>query len=272
MTDDDMHILAGAYALNALSPEELEPFVDHLSVCDACAVEVREWQATLAELGQSVAVAPPPELRTRVLVGASRLPQLPPLPGVSLPISPPTTPTGPDDRAPDDSQWPTGRPGRVAPRHAARRSRRRSLLAAAAAVLVIGGTAAGVAVWQNQHQRGQVTVEEQISSVLAAPDVELRSASATGGGTITLLTSAERGEGVVVGHLPTIPSDRDYQVWAINADGQPRSLGLLPRAPATPRLLLPGIAITDTIAISKEPAGGSPQPHMNAVVVAVPLK
>jgi anti-sigma-K factor RskA len=266
MTDDDMHILAGAYALNALSPEELEPFVEHLSECDSCAVEVREWQATLAELGESMAVAPPAELRTRVLAGASRLPQLPPLTGLSLPTAPPTTPTGPEDLT-----TPSEGPARGVPRHAARRSRRRFWLAAAAAVLVIGGTA-GVAVWQHQQQPSRVTVEEQISSVLAAPDVKLQSASATGGGRITLLTSAERGEGVVVGHLPTIPSDRDYQVWAINAEGQPRSLGLLPRAPATPRLLLPGIATSDTIAISQEPAGGSPQPHMNAVVVAVALK
>ena len=271
MTDDDMHILAGAYALNALSPEELEPFVDHLSVCDACAVEVREWQATLAELGQSVAVAPPPELRTRVLVGASRLPQLPPLPGVSLPISPPTTPLGPDDRAPDDSQWPTGRPARVAPRHAARRSRRRSLLAAAAAVLVIGGSAAGVVIWQNQHQGGQVTVAEQIAAVISAPDVQLRSAPVSGGGKITLLTSAERGAGVMLGKkLATIPSSNDYQVWAVN-DAGARSLGLLPRGPATPRLLLAGIATGDTIAITEEPAGGSPQPTTD-ILVKVTLK
>jgi anti-sigma-K factor RskA len=271
MTDDDMHILAGAYALNALSPEELEPFVDHLSECETCAVEVREWQATLAELGQSVAVAPPPELRTLVLAGASRLPQLPPLTGLSLPTTPPTTPLGPDDRASDDLEQ--RRAARVAPRHAARRSRRRSLLAAAAAVLVIGGTAAGVVIWQNQHQPSQVTVEQQITAVISAPDVKLHKADVKGGGTINVLTSADRGEGVMLGQkLAPIPSDRDYQVWAIDVKGTPRSLGLLPRAPATPRLLLPGIVTSDTIAISKEPAGGSPQPNMNAVVVAVPLK
>ncbi|MEP6526887.1 MAG: anti-sigma factor [Nocardioidaceae bacterium] len=268
MTDDDMHILAGAYALNALSPEELEPFVDHLSECDTCAVEVREWQATLAELGQSVAVAPPPELRTLVLAGASRLPQLPPLTGLSLPTAPPTTPLGPDDRAPDDLQ--PRRLERAAPRHAARRSRRRSLLAAAAVVLVIGGTAAGVAIWQNQHQTGQVTVEEQISAVVSAPDAQVLSGTVKGGGEITVLASAQQGEGVLLGPaLPQIPTDRDYQVWAIK-DDVPRSLGLFPRAPATPRLLLPGIANSDAIAISKEPDGGSPQP--THVLAVVPLK
>jgi anti-sigma-K factor RskA len=268
MTDDDMHILAGAYALNALAPEELEPFVEHLSECESCAVEVREWQATLAELGQSVALAPPPELRTLVLAGASRLPQLPPLPGLSLPGAPPTTPLGPDDRAPDDS---LPRPARIAPRHAARRSRRRSWLVAAAAVLVIGGTAAGVAIWQNQQQTGQVTVDEQISAVLNAPDVKLKSGDVQGGGTITVLASADKGEGVVVGHLPTIPSDHDYQVWAVPAEGTPRSLGLLPRGTATPQLLLPGITSTDTIALTEEPAGGSPQPTP-PILVQVPLK
>jgi anti-sigma-K factor RskA len=267
MTDDDMHILAGAYALNALSPEELEPFVEHLSECDSCAVEVREWQATLAELGESMAVAPPPELRNLVLAGASRLPQLPPLTGLSLPSAPPTTPARPEDLT-----TPSARPERIAARHAARRSRRRSWLVAAAAVLVIGGTAAGVAIWQNQHQPSQVTVEEQIAAVISAPDVQARSGDVKGGGTITVLASADRGEGVMLGeNLAPIPSNRDYQVWAIDENG-PRSLGLLPRAPATPRLLLPGISSADTIAISKEPAGGSPQPNLDAVVVQVPLK
>jgi anti-sigma-K factor RskA len=264
MTDDDMHILAGAYALNALSPDELEPFVDHLSECDTCAVEVREWQATLAELGQSVAVAPPPELRTLVLAGASRLPQLPPLTGLSLPTAPPTTPLGPEDRAPDDLE--SRRAARVAPRHAARRSRRRSLLAAAAAVLVIGGTAAGVVIWHNQHQPSQVTVE----AVISAPDVKLHKADVKGGGTVTVLASADLGEGVVVGHLPTIPSEHDYQVWAVDTAGAARSLGLLPRGPATPQLLLPGITSTDTIALTEEPAGGSAQPTP-PILVAVPL-
>jgi anti-sigma-K factor RskA len=257
MTDDDMHILAGAYALNALSPEEFEPFVEHLNECDSCAVEVREWQATLAELGSSMAVAPPPELRSLVLAGASRLPQLPPLPGLPLPIAPPTEPTEPEEVTP------TPRLPRVAPRHVARPSRRRAWLAAAAAVLVIGGTAAGVVVWQNQQQPSQLTVQERIAQVIWAPDVEARSAKVKGGGTITVLASADRGEGVVLAEqLKSIPIKQDYQVWAINAAGNARSLGLLPREPTTPRLLLPGIKAGDIIAITREPAGGSPQPTM----------
>jgi hypothetical protein len=136
--------------------------------------------------------------------------------------------------------------------------------------LVIGGTAVGVAIWQNQHQPSQVTVEEQISSVLNAPDVKLKSGEVKGGGTVTVLASADLGEGVVVGHLPTIPSEHDYQVWAVN-DAGARSLGLLPRGTATPQLLLPGITSTDTIALTEEPAGGSAQPTP-PILVTVPLK
>jgi anti-sigma-K factor RskA len=269
MTDDDMHILAGAYALNALSPEEFEPFVEHLNECESCAVEVREWQATLAELGESMAVAPPPELRTLVLAGASRLPQLPPLPGVPLPTVPPAGPAEPTEET-----TLTPRPARVAPRHVARPSRRRAWLAAAAAVLVIGGTAAGVAIWQNQQQQqpSQLTAQERIAQVIWAPDVEARTSQVKGGGTITVLASAERGEGVVLAEqMTSIPSTKDYQVWALNAAGKPRSLGLLPREPTTPRLLLPGIRDSDTIAITEEPAGGSPEPTP-PVLVQVPLK
>lgn len=265
MTDDDMHILAGAYALNALSPEEFEPFVEHLNECESCAVEVREWQATLAELGESMAVEPPPELRTLVLAGASRLPQLPPLPGVPLPTVPPAGPAEPTLET-----TPTRRPARVAPRHAGRPSRRKAWLAAAAAVLVIGGTAAGVAIWQNQQQPSQLTAQERIAQVIWAPDVEARTSQVKGGGTITVLASAERGEGVVLAEqLPSIPSKKDYQLWAINAAGKARSLGLLPREPVTPRLLLPGITASDTIAITEEPAGGSPQPTMKPLGAVV---
>lgn len=54
---------------------------------------------------------------------------------------------------------------------------------------------------------------------------------------------------------PSAGEDRDYQLWAIGADGVPRSLGLLRGESLTvPTDLQPGV----TLAISLEPLGGAP--------------
>ena len=41
---NDTHALSGAYALDALSPEEAASFELHLQGCDTCRAEVREFR------------------------------------------------------------------------------------------------------------------------------------------------------------------------------------------------------------------------------------
>ncbi|MGN6132708.1 MAG: RskA family anti-sigma factor, partial [Nocardioidaceae bacterium] len=74
----DLHTLSGAYAIDALSPEEAEEFRTHLSACQVCRDEVRELREAAAKMGASEALGPPPALRARVLEAASRQPQQPP--------------------------------------------------------------------------------------------------------------------------------------------------------------------------------------------------
>ena len=50
----DLHTLAGAYAIDALSAEEAREFVKHLEECEACRDEVRELQSAAATLGAVV--------------------------------------------------------------------------------------------------------------------------------------------------------------------------------------------------------------------------
>ena len=69
-----MTLLAPAYALGALDPDDRREFEEHLSTCAACAAEVQSMSRITAGLGQTVTlVSPRPELRNRVLsaVGAS---------------------------------------------------------------------------------------------------------------------------------------------------------------------------------------------------------
>ncbi len=61
------------------------------------------------------------------------------------------------------------------------------------------------------------------------------------------------------------PEGQDYELWLIDADGVPRSLGLLrERVEQVGTLLAPGV----TLAISLEPAGGSPEPVPTGPVLA----
>ena len=77
------HTLSGAFVLDALSPEEAEQFRRHLQSCAVCREEVRELREAAARLGAVEAIAPPLELKTRVLAAADRTPQKPPRLGSS---------------------------------------------------------------------------------------------------------------------------------------------------------------------------------------------
>ena len=74
----DVHTLSGAYAINALSSDEADLFRAHLDACPACRQEVRELEAAAAQMGSAESLAPPADLKARVIAAAERAPQLPP--------------------------------------------------------------------------------------------------------------------------------------------------------------------------------------------------
>lgn len=87
-----------------------------------------------------------------------------------------------------------------------------------------------------------------------------------------------RGRLVVhAGHLPTRPSDREFELWALPAGGKPVSLGVLPGSGTTQRALTElqrqALANTTQVAVTLEPLGGSPtgQPTSTPLFVA-PLR
>jgi anti-sigma-K factor RskA len=63
----NLHALADAYALDALTGAERVRFTRHLASCATCPDEVRGLVATAAELGLAAAATPPPGLKGRVL-------------------------------------------------------------------------------------------------------------------------------------------------------------------------------------------------------------
>jgi anti-sigma-K factor RskA len=226
----DIHTLAGAYVLDAIEPDERASFETHLSQCDSCRQEVAALRRAAASLGESLATAPPPELRTRVLALAERTPQLPP----SV---------------------------RDLPSAAPRRRRTTRWLAAAAAVVAFA--AGGVAVQQalEDHPPAAVTAAEVFSS----SDAQTRTI-AIRGGQARIAMSRELGLiAFDASDMPTLPGGRTYQLWVIDDTG-PHSAGVVDR----PSLTLAIPAPDAQVALTTEPAGGSAQPTTEPLFTVEP--
>jgi len=245
-----IHTLAGAYALDALSADEAAYFEQHLAACDGCAQEVAELQGTVASLGSSAAEPPPADLRARVLAAARSQPQLPPL----------TARTGP-----------AATPGPSAPITSARSSRARRWMTAAAATVGVAAAAiaafaiAGADVWPfSEPNNAPVAVDplhQRVARVIDAPDAQSAATKIRGGGKLTVYNSSLLGKtAVVLNQLPRLDTKHDYQMWLVNDRGA-KPLAVVPRV-AQPEMLIPEVKPGVKIAITREPAGGSPQPTM----------
>lgn len=75
----DVHALSGAYALDALTPQEAAAFEVHLESCESCRTEVRSLREASAALADDVAEAPPEHLRGSVLAAIGTVRPLPPV-------------------------------------------------------------------------------------------------------------------------------------------------------------------------------------------------
>jgi len=234
----DLHTLAGAYALDALSPEETRAFAEHLAQCQPCQQEVAELQTTAVHLGLAASEPPPPTLRTTVLEAARQTRQVPPVP-----------------KSTDGARRRWDR-------------RRLRLLAAAAAAVVVAG-AGGLALGQALDDEPQP--QDPIAAVIDAPDARADTVDLRGGGTMTVIRSEQLDRAVVVSHdLPALPIDRTYQLWLVDRAGDARSAGLLADASGTKAVdahLVRGVRSGDQVAITREPAGGSEQPTMTPLGV-----
>ena len=107
------------------------------------------------------------------------------------------------------------------------------------------------------------------AAIAAAPDAQTATAEAAGGGEVTLVWSAEQGRSVLVAEgLPDVGADETYELWYIDDAGasvrrhvrreRARRPGVSSRATSRP-----GVAVGVTV----EPAGGSPQPTTEPLVV-----
>ncbi|MDV7999790.1 anti-sigma factor [Rhodococcus sp. IEGM 1408] len=266
------------YALDALPEQESESVEQALVSATpeqrtSMLAHIRSTRELAAEL---VAVAdldvrPPAALRARVLD----------LVAAAEPRGSGATGTPADARPGDDL---SGGGGTVVDLSAARDRRRPGMmtfLAAAAAIallaagVTIGRLTDGGAAEENLPVAAPpaATMPEQVSSLLAAEDLEVARGRIGGTGNATVLASQAADMAVIsMTGIPEPANGRAYQLWLMGPDHDPIPAGTMESGQVgpAPSAQLSGIRASTQIGITEEPAGGSPAPT-GEVLLAIDL-
>jgi len=259
---DDFSDLLGAYALDAVEPEERERVEIHLRTCPWCAAEVAEHREVAAFLSHSGTDAPEGVWDR---IAAELSPPAPPLrmsftpTGEVDPLADPRTTTAPEPE-------PMVAPSNVVP--LSRRSVRVRTFAAALAAAAILLAAVGVIAF---HQgRSNVPGSNEALPTNSELQVALKGSSADMGAQALVDAS---GKGYLVAHdLPDAGAGSVYQLWG-QVDGVVLSLGTFDSgSDVVPFHVDPGqLDAVQSFAVTKEKAPGvlaSKQPAVMAGTVA----
>ena len=256
MSEHHWSDFAASYALGALDPEERAEFERHLSDCGRCRRELDSYQQVVAGMAEG---APPQSL-----------------------------PAGLRDRVLSQAQGngSSGRPAPVVleprPESPLRSVVSRVLVGLTAASIVL---AAGIGVLLSRSSAALVDLERVVDArrtelverdqtiarqqalldALLAPDISTASLVSAAPSTPRLQLFWNRGTSLLVVaafNLPPAPNGRTYQLWGIQGDEPPVSLGLFDVPADDPAVTLtsPSSVAFDVAAVTEEPATGSAQP------------
>ncbi|MFB6518903.1 anti-sigma factor domain-containing protein [Streptomyces sp. NPDC056401] len=244
--DGHLHTLTGAYALDALTGDELRAFATHLEHCESCVREARAFEATSSRLAAAISLTVPVELRQEVLHHIETVRQAPPR------TDPP-----------------------VATRFTGA-SRRRAGACVVAAGLAAAAAFGGLAVRQRQETEQQRARVEQASrqasalaAIVSAPDARTTHGRTSSGAITMVITSSALNQAVFVSNgLPAPPPGTVYQLW-FEDQHTPRSAGLVHDDGATVMDGTPAGA--RSIGLTLEPVGGSSRPTTrHLILLALP--
>ena len=253
------HTLAGAYALDALNPQDRATFERHLAGCEDCAQDIAGLREATARLATATAVTPPPGFRERVLAAAAGIRQQAPAEaGAGSPATAGTAARAGRRGTPGPASW---------LRWMARQRWRVRLAAAAGAAVTVAVLGAAVAFgFANGHMRQQLdqaqSSSQQIAAVLTAEDAVMRTRPVSGGGTATIVMSHSRHALVfTAAGLRALPSSRGYELWLVGPAGD-RPVCMLPASSdgTVGPVIASGLRRGDQLVLTAEPAGGSSRP------------
>lgn len=273
LTHDEIEELLGAYALDAVSPEEADAVELHLRDCPRCRAEVAQHRETAGVLAYAGSPAPS-QLWDRIADALEADDSAPPELDLARVVSM-------TDRAERRAamEREARRSGRRGDRRARRPGDRRALplrvAAASAAVAagVIGVLGVQVARLDDRTDQladalGREGLDQAVQVALfdaSARRIEMRSED---GARFAQAVVRDNGDGFIVrDNLPGLADDRTYQVWAIVGD-QPVSIGVLGNDPgvAAFKVSAPGVTM---LALTAERAGGAAAPTSSPVVAGM---
>lgn len=198
MTCNQVDELVGAFALGAMEAEEQAALRAHLITCDQPHLEVQNALGAGMLLAESLdPVTPSPALRDRLMATIERTPQAhrPPAPALTATMG---------------RGWLDWLSPRVA---------RPFALAAVVALLAVG-------VWNLslQSELGQRDAAlRAVANAIAGSQVAVRVDGSAGRGYVVDTPGA--GAALVVADLISLPPDRLYELWLIDATGTPVAVG-----------------------------------------------
>jgi anti-sigma factor RsiW len=284
MAHDEARTLLGAETLGALSDEEQAGLLAHVASCEACRRELAALGETAGLLAEGAPDTPLDPIRlTRArnrLMARAAADRVPGRPSADAPPD-----VIPIERA----------PGRPSPR----RFSATQWLASAAAVLLT----ASVAYYGLLERDRNRDLQSQVHAMASARDALQRDLSARDSALAQAeaLIAGMTGPGVqvidarapgirapsarmfwdrvtnswtfIAHDLPAVPAGRTYQLWLITRDQHKVSAGTFAVRPGGDAVVRATYALARdslfAVAVTEEPAGGSPQPTTTPLLVGV---
>jgi hypothetical protein len=256
---DEVESLLGAYALDAVLPDERKRVDLHLEDCPRCRAELDAFLEVAAALGNSVDPVPH-DLWDRI--------------AGQLDLSTPGDATLIEIREKARNQL-AGSDGRrsVASSRAARWRRAAmigvtSAAAVALALVSLSLSNADDRVNQLQALTAARGASAGAQAVLASSNHKLVQLTNSSGAQLATIVLSSSGTGyLLASHLRTLPATKTYQLWA-KVNARPISLGLLGTQPTRDAAFsIAGSAHPSSLMVTVEPAGGVTEP--NGPLVAV---
>ena len=133
-----------------------------------------------------------------------------------------------------------------------------------AAMLAVAVVATSIGWWQAERKPPETIVETVTETIAVEPAVAVINNADGETLWIALVYEDLARAQVDVGVQPESQPDKDYELWILDGNGVPASLGLLPQSGEVTLELqdtaIAALATGSTLAVSLEPKGGSPQP------------
>lgn len=280
--EQQLHLLTGAYALNALEDDERRDFERQALTDPDTLDEVRSLSETAALLALGTTPeAPPAALKNDLMAAIRNTRQLPASSVVSDLASARSNSTGTRSRRSHQAK----RANHVTSDARATRNRWVPPLSVAAALVIFAGV--GVGGWvagQNSTQRDMAeqlsalqaqqqtaaAQQEAMLGIVGAADAKIATTSMPDGGSVTVASSTTADKAaVMVKDLPELPTDKAYEMWFISAAGAVPA-GLMPGSEPSVsgmQVLSGPVGEATHVGITVEPKAGSPKPTTTPIVV-----